>query len=182
MRLLLLLGTASLALGLSGQAGAQSTDAVPAPHASCSADPAYHLLDFWIGSWEVYAGTTLDGHDRVSRILGGCALTEEWTDTGGGKGLSLFYLEPASGRWHQVWVTDRANLAGGLKEKILVEQLPGGGVRFQGTITGPRGRSYLDRTTLTPRPSGEVHQVIEASTDSGATWRSLYDAIYRKVP
>jgi hypothetical protein len=152
----------------------------PAPPPSCTSDSTFNLLDFWVGSWDVYVGTALDGHDRVSRILAGCAVTEEWSDADGSKGLSLFFVQPGTHDWRQVWVTEQATRPGGLKEKRLIERLAGGGVRFQGTIIGPRGNAYLDRTTLTPLPSGEVHQVIEASRDSGATWHSLYDAVYRR--
>ena len=69
--------------------------------------------DFWLGSWDVSAGATLDGHDRVTRILGGCAVTEEWNDATGGKGLSLFYVQPGTRQWRQVWVTDHATFTGG---------------------------------------------------------------------
>ena len=79
-----------------------------------------------------------------------------------------------------MWVTDRASEPGGTKEKRLIARYPDGGVRFQGTIIGPLGKAYLDRTTLTPLPSGEVHQVIEISPDQGVTWRVAYDARYRR--
>ena len=127
-------------------------------------------------------GDTLDGHDRVSRILDGCALTEEWTDADGSHGFSLFYYQPGSVPWRQVWVTERAFEPGGLKEKQLVEQRSDGTIRFQGTIVRPAGTSYLDRTTLTPLPSGEVRQVIDISRDQGGTWQLVYDARYRRCP
>jgi hypothetical protein len=159
----------------SAQSADQSADT------SCAGNPAYQLLDFWVGKWDVYAGGALDGHDVVTRVLGGCAVMEEWADADGSKGFSLFYYLPSPGEWRQVWVTDHAEQAGGVKEKKLVARLDDGGVRFQGTIVGPRG-PYLDRTTLTPLPSGEVHQVIEFSRDDGASWKVMYDAIYRRSP
>ena len=69
-------------------------------------------------------------------------------------------------------------MPGGLKEKELIESLPGGAIRFQGTIPLPDGRSYLDRTTLTPERDGRVRQVIEISVDGGATWEVRFDAMY----
>jgi hypothetical protein len=179
MKIHALIGSLALAAAVCAPVAAQTSPA-PSPSRSCTSDSTFHLLDFWVGSWDVYVGTTLDGHDRVSRILADCAVTEEWSDADGSKGLSLFFVQPGTGDWRQVWVTERATQPGGLKEKRLVERLAGGGVRFQGTIIGPSGNPYLDRTTLTPLPSGEVHQVIEASRDGGTTWRPLYDAIYRK--
>ncbi len=143
--------------------------------------PAYHLLDFWIGDWEVTAGGKIDGHDRVTRQLSGCAVHEEWSDAGGGHGFSLFYYQPSVDKWRQVWVTDHANQPGGLKEKELILRLDDGGVRFQGTIMLPQGKAVLDRTTLTPLAGGDVHQVIELSRDQGATWQAVYDARYRRA-
>ena len=54
------------------------------------------MLDFWLGTWDVYVGDTLDGHDRVSGILDGCAVTEEWTDADASHGVSLFCFQPGS--------------------------------------------------------------------------------------
>jgi hypothetical protein len=43
------------------------------------------------------------------------------------------------------------------------------------------GTTVLDRTTLTPLGGGEVRQHIEVSSDRGATWRSSFDAVYRRI-
>lgn len=42
------------------------------------------------------------------------------------------------------------------------------------------GRRCLDRTTLTPLPGGGLRQVIEISTDQGATWQTTFVAEYRR--
>ena len=60
----------------------------------------------------------------------------------------------------------------------MVEEFPEGGVRFQGDITMKSGRTYLDRTTLTPLAGGRVQQVIEVSRDGGGTWKITFDAVY----
>jgi hypothetical protein len=75
----------------------------------------------------------------------------------------------------QLEITD----AGPIKEKRLIEDLNGSGVRFQSEIPHPDGSSHLDRTTLTPLPGGRVHQVIEISRDAGKTWETVFDAEYR---
>lgn len=100
----------------------------------------------------------------------------------GGRGRSLFYVEPALRQWKQVWVTDAAQRVGGLKEKHLIASLPGGGVRFQGELRRLDGRIVLDRTTLTPVAGGQVRQLIEVSGDGGTTWRPTFDARYRRAP
>jgi hypothetical protein len=148
--------------------------------AGCQGDSTYAVLDFWLGEWDVYVGDQMVGTNRITRVLHGCAVLEEWRDTGGGEGRSLFYVEPGTRRWKQVWVTDDAGMVGGTKEKHLVARLPGGGVRFQGELPLPDGRLVLDRTTLTPIPPGEVRQLIETSRDGGTTWHAGFDARYRK--
>jgi hypothetical protein len=148
----------------------------------CAGDSTYAKLDFWVGTWRVYVGDTLVGSNRIAKILEGCAVIEEWQDAMGGRGQSLFYVEPALGQWRQVWVTDAARRVGGLKEKHLIASLPGGGVRFQGELRHPDGRIVLDRTTLTPLAGGQVRQLIEVSSDGGSSWRPSFDARYRPAP
>jgi hypothetical protein len=148
----------------------------------CASDSAYAVLDFWVGQWEVFVGDQKVGENRIEKILNGCAITEEWIDSRGSRGHSLFYLLPATGRWRQVWVTDQAMRRGGVKEKEMIAHLPNGVVRFQGTIALPGGENYLDRTTLTPVAPGEVRQVIQISTDQGESWQTTFDARYLSRP
>ena len=155
-----------------------SKPALPTPH-PCEGDPDYHKLDFWVGTWDVYDNHdgTLNGTDVVEKIVGGCAIVESWREADGtGEGKSLFYYQRTKKQWKQVWVTD----AGPIKEKQLIEELQDGGVRFQGEIPHPDGKSHRDRTTLTPLPGGRVHQVIEISRDTGKTWETVFDAEYRR--
>jgi hypothetical protein len=153
------------------------------PASVCEDDPRFELLDFWVGTWEVTdpAGNP-QGSNTIEKVLAGCAILEHWTDAGGSQGKSLFYVDPASGVWKQVWVTQRALAAGGTKEKRFVERTEAGGVRFQGTITLEDGRSYLDRTTLTPLADGRVRQHIQTSMDGGDTWNAGWVGIYQRAP
>lgn len=143
--------------------------------------PPYDDLDFWLGEWIVESDGVRQGTNRISRILDGCAVREEWQASGGGRGESLFYVN-AAGEWRQVWVTERATRIGGVKEKARVdpdaEDVPPGAVRFQGTLPLPEGGTLLDRTTLTPLDDGSVRQHIEVSRDAGANWQTTFDARY----
>lgn len=168
--------TAALLLGSALAVVAAPPAAAPSP---ADGDPAWHILDFWIGNWKVYDAATgqLDGTNRIEPILRGCAIVENWSEaTVSGEGKSLFYRE--GGTWKQVWVTD----SGSAKEKRLVAGAPPGGVRFQGEVLTRKGERVLDRTTLTPLPDGRVRQVIEISRDHGATWTTGYDAYYVREP
>jgi hypothetical protein len=155
--------------------------ATPSPPPACDADTGFHTLDFWLGTWRVTAGGKYDGTDVVTKILDGCAVTEDWTDSTGHKGKSLFYYDSFAKVWTQVWVTDQATARGGLKIKRLIATYADRGTRFQGLLPGPPGaKTVLDRTTLQPEADGTVHQVIEISVDGGTTWIVTYDAIYRR--
>jgi len=143
--------------------------------AACADRPEYHLLDFWIGTWDVFAGERQVGTNRIERALGGCAIFEHWTDAAGREGKSLFYVAPGRG-WQQVWVTATP---GAIKEKAIVPGAPEGSVRFQGEVTTSTGAQVLDRTTLTPLDGGAVRQLIEVSSDGGVSWRPTFDAVYR---
>lgn len=147
--------------------------------APCAEGEAFHLLDFWLGEWEVFVGGRKVGENRIEKVLSGCAILEHWSSARGEEGMSLFYHDPVGGGWKQVWLTEDTTRPGGLKEKRLIERLGDGGVRFQGEIRLPEGDAHLDRTSLIPRDDGTVRQVIERSTDGGATWETGFDAIYR---
>lgn len=153
----------------------------PAPAQARCTNGAFDRLAFWLGEWEVIAGGRLAGTNRVTRMLGGCAIQEEWTSVNGGTGRSLFWVAPEDRRWRQVWVTAAPFSPGGVKEKREVGDagLPAGAVRFAGTVLDTLGRRWLDRTTLIPHADGTVRQHIEISTDNGTTWRTTFDASYR---
>ncbi len=140
----------------------------------------FHVLDFWIGDWDVVdQNDEAQGTNRIERILGGCALIENWTNIYGNEGKSLFYYDAnfAGPGWRQVWVTEQAGSRGGSYAKDMVEY-DGPGVRFQGLTPGRGDTMVLNRTTLTPMENGSVRQHIEVSGDDGATWRTTFDAIY----
>lgn len=152
---------------------------LPSPAAVACDDQAFAQLDFWVGKWEVFDEVgNPQGTNRIEKVLGGCAIFEHWKDVGGNEGKSLFYYDVAAGYWKQVWVTDNATRPGGMKEKHVVEALPDGSVRFQGVINLPDGRSYLDRTTLTPLAEGRVRQHIQTSQNGGESWDDGWVGIY----
>ena len=149
------------------------------PKPPCSS-PEYSKLDFWVGSWKV-VGTDgkPQGENRIEKIVSGCAILENWRDIEGHEGKSLFYYQAPLKQWKQVWVTDQ----GPIKEKILLADYAGPGVRFQGELPRRDGKgTYLDRTTLIPEANSRVRQIIEVSLDQGKTWDPQYrwEGIYQR--
>ena len=158
----------------------------PAPGAGaeaspCQADPAFRRLDFWIGDWYVYdsPGGGKAGRSVLKKILRGCAVSVDWTEAdGSGEIQETFFYEKARKTWHQVWISD----AGPTKERRSIDDGPAGSLRFLGEVLQLDGRSYLDRSTVTPTKDGRVRQVIEMSRDRGATWRTVFEGEYRRRP
>lgn len=148
--------------------------------AACEAAGIHGALDFWVGQWEVLVEDRVVGHNRIEKVSGGCAVVEHWRPASGGEGTSFYWVDPASRKWRQVWVTGEPFSRGGTKEKAQVPA-PDGAVRMQGEVPLPDGGRYLDRTTLTPGEGGSVRQLIEISTDGGASWRAVFDAEYRRT-
>jgi hypothetical protein len=148
----------------------------------CSDVPRMHALDFWLGHWSVHSQDERVGDNLIERVLGGCAVTERWKDVRGREGLSLFYYDVSQDLWKQIWVTDDALRPGGLKEKLEQKELTAPGrMRFQGRYAGPSGATILDRTTLTSKADGSLHQLIEISTDEGRSWRPTFDSVHRRL-
>jgi hypothetical protein len=145
----------------------------------CREQAMGRALDFWIGDWIV---SNVDGgkagENRVERLMGGCAVVENWHGVApGDDGMSLFSYDARRRRWDQVWVTPDTARPGGLKHKTMTGVLHGNAVRFDGTIQTAKG-PMIDRTTLTPWRGGRVRQTIQWSTDGGKTWKTVFDAFY----
>jgi hypothetical protein len=158
-------------IGVSAADSGQAAAPTPAPK-PCTA-PAYREFDFWLGSWDVTnpAGKTA-GTNRITGILGGCALREEWTGAGGSSGTSLNVYDADAKRWRQTWVDDRGGvllLSGGIRKGKMV---------LEGDTPAPGGATVRQRITWTPLSGGRVRQFWDSSADGGKTWKTEFDGIY----
>lgn len=140
--------------------------------------PINHDFDFWIGEWNV---TTPDGQlagtNRIEEIADGRGLLENWVGTpgpngqSGGSGKSLNAYNPIKKQWQQFWVGSGGavlELAGGLDAKGRM------------VLSGSGRTGSTNRITWTPNTDGTVRQFWEVSRDSGATWQTVFDGLYRK--
>ena len=141
----------------------------------CGAE--YHLFDFWIGDWEVYAGDTKVGDNTIQPILDGCVLQEMWTGAKGTKGTSLNYYNPATKQYHQFWVyrdgTPLPLMSG-------TYHADGRKMVLSGLGTQPDGTQLMHRITWTHNRDDTVRQYWENSTDGGTTWTVAFDGLYKK--
>lgn len=167
----------TVALSLIAISGPAVADDTP----PCRATSEAKALDFWVGDFDVVLNTEerpAAGANHIERVLGGCAIIENWTGASGYQGKSLFTFDARANTWSQVWVTGDTSKPWGLKVKHMTGIAEDGSVFFQSTQTTGDGGSYLDRTTLTPMADGVFRQLIEISRDGGETWQATFDALY----
>ncbi|TDR41239.1 hypothetical protein DFR29_111153 [Tahibacter aquaticus] len=164
------------AILLAGAVSAAEPTAAPAAKkAACSA-AEFRQFDFWIGDWTVTAPDGKPaGRNRISAILDGCAISEEWTGAGGSNGRSHSAWDASNRRWNQYWVDDDAMvlyLSGGLQGSSLV---------LSGEQVDPAsGKRSPQRVSWTPNADGSVRQLWQGSSDGGKTWATVFEGVYRK--
>jgi len=140
----------------------------PAP-APCLA-PEYRQFDFWLGDWDVSdpAGKIV-GRNEISSVHNGCVVFESWRGNGGVTGMSFNLYDPERKKWRQTWVDST-----------------GGALDLEGVFADGRmvlvsaPSSAVNRVTWQRLPDGRVHQLWEASDDSGKTWKTAFDGYYSK--
>jgi hypothetical protein len=131
----------------------------------------FRAMDFWIGEWEVRANGRVAGHNRISRVVNGCALEERWTTPAGAEGRSLTWYEPDTAKWRQVY------LGSGGGSHDYTGEVKGAGVQFVHSRATSEGARHMFRMTFTP-VEGDVRQFIEESWDGGKTWSVWFDGLY----
>ena len=133
-------------------------------------------LDFWLGDWDVRWGEHGRGTNRLSRILGGRVIREEFS--GGGpnghlEGLSLSVFDSERKLWRQTWVDDQ----GGYID--LVGDRMDGDFVFRRTApeTGPQAEQ---RMVFRDIERDSFRWTWEASEDGGASWQVRWEIEYRR--
>ncbi|HTS37876.1 MAG TPA: nuclear transport factor 2 family protein [Candidatus Solibacter sp.] len=141
---------------------------------SCSA-PEYRQFDFWIGNWDAFEIEKPDyavAHNRVERILDGCALLEDYQAPDGSHGESFSIYDASRKLWHQSWVTNKGVL-------LAIEgNLEGDALILSGTDRADDGKERLVRGTW-KRVAEGVRETAVRSTDGGRTWTPWFDLIFR---
>ncbi|MBT4522625.1 MAG: hypothetical protein HOC23_21720 [Halieaceae bacterium] len=135
-----------------------------------------HQFDFWVGNWEVKdGGGNLVGHNRVERILGGCAISENWQSSSDNRGVSYNFYDALTNSWHQTWVDDSGGslfLDGGLHNGVMV---------LAGQRPGKEGGLIEHEISWTLLDDGRVKQHWRASRDGGKSWNDAFVGFYSRV-
>jgi len=130
-------------------------------------------FDFWVGEWDVKnAQGQPAGQSSVQRLLEGCALYENWTDSQGGGGKSLNSYNTDVKQWQQFW-TDQYGRVTEYRESDWID----GSLRFTAKQIMPQGPALL-HMTFTPVKPDVVRQFGEMSMDGGKTWTPTFDLYY----
>ena len=160
-------------------AAAASSAVAQQPAPSVCRAAAHHQFDFWVGEWSVtdQASGQFAGVSHIESIYGGCVIRENWASEGF-RGGSLNSYSETDRQWHQTWMDS----AGAFRHFI-------GGLNAAGqmVITARQsdpagsGKIRLIRLTFTANKDGTVRQYSDYSSDGGATWKTRYDYLYRRL-
>ena len=162
-----------LMLGALLLAASSAAAASPASAARCP-DAAHHAFDFWLGDWDVFEGASQKPVARVAvtRILGGCAVQEEYSDTTGHRGRSFSIYDASRGVWHQTWVTNRGELL------VIEGQFHGGLMELTGADRTADGMERRVRGTW-QAVDGGVREIAVRSTDGDQSWTPWFDLLFK---
>jgi len=175
MRKIVLTAAAAFA---ASSAYAQSEDtsgsaANPRP-APCSSE-LFRQFDFWVGEWEVFGpGGNKAGDNIISIEENGCLLLERWTSASGGTGQSYNYVDLATNKWRQIWVSPGGTIdySGGLNDD--------GAMHLEGEIAYPNGNKADFMGTWTLNEDGTVTQHFKQYNAQTEKWADWFVGTYKK--
>jgi len=157
----------------------------PAPAAArrapCRGDARTTGFDYWLGVWDVRPHARPDAPPSENRITleqDGCVVQEHWRSAAGGPGAgytgtSFTTFDRARGVWHQTWVDNTGSVA------VFEGSIDASGdlVLLRVPMPGDPDTSRR-RMSYRRQPDDSVRQIVERSTDGGATWKTGIDLRY----
>jgi hypothetical protein len=173
--------------GAAPAAPATATPATAAIKPGC-ADAHHREFDFWLGDWDVTLRVrkapdveewaVARGTNRISSLLGGCAVEERFSADGprepwAGRSLSRWVANEK--RWRQAWVDDTGSfilLAGGMQGKDMV---------LTGEPQVRDGKNVQMRMVFTDIAASGMLWRWERTADGGATWTPQMIIEYRRA-
>ena len=150
----------------------QRANAIQCRCSRCSS-PEYRQFDFGLANGTLAQGDKPAGRNSVRSILNGCAISEEWSGTGGFKGNSLNFYSADTKRWHQTWIDSQG------QSLALSGQFDAGSMTLQST---PPDTFPRHRITWTPTPDKSVRQLWQVQDAPGTEWKTLFDGRYSARP
>ena len=148
------------------------------PQYGCDS-PESKQLDFWVGTWELsYTGPNgqpAKSRNRITKVLDGCAVLEEFDGGAGTKlvGRSYSVFDRATKRWKQTWVDNTGSYLD--LEGATVD----GNFAFERTVTR-NGRTSHQRMVFSEVKPDSLRWSWQLSPD-GKAWNTAWDIEYRRV-
>ena len=148
---------------------------MPLEPKACAA-PEFRQFDFWVGNWDVFERTNAArrvARARVSLILDGCVLLEEYQGADGHRGKSFSLYDKTTKSWRQIWVTNRGevlDIRGGLDA--------GGAMVLSGFDRDPAGAPRQVRGRWERESGGAVREIAERQ-EADAPWTPWFDLEFR---
>ncbi len=163
-----------IALVLAASAAAQAQQ----PAYGCDS-PESKQLDFWVGEWDLSylaQGNVVRSRNRVTKILDGCMIFEEFTGPPGSPlvGRSYSTFDRPSKQWKQTWVDNTATY------------LDFTGAVIDGRMTFSRevqrdGRRSKQRMVFDKVAPDTLKWLWQRSDDDGKAWMTLWEIDYRRA-
>ncbi|KZN33187.1 hypothetical protein [Pseudoalteromonas luteoviolacea] len=139
--------------------------------ASPCSSQEYKSFDFWLGDWKVKSNEKYVATSKISKILDGCVILEEYQTTSGFAGKSLNTYSTESGIWHQTWMDNKGGML------ILKGGIEGQKMILRGVTLEKDGTEKKHEITWQKQQGGTVHQVWRARADNN-DWVILFSGLY----
>ena len=135
-------------------------------------------LDFWLGDWEltyVAAGKEAKSRNRITKVLDGCVILEEFTGAPGTRldGRSFSTYDRATRRWKQTWVDNTASYLD--FDGATVD----GNMAFVRTFTKD-GKTTHQRMVFRDVKADSLTWLWQSSPDA-TTWATQWEIRYNRV-
>ena len=132
-------------------------------------------FDFWLGDWNWTWGADGRGTNRITSILDGCVIQEEFDGSPSIplKGLSVSAFNTSSGKWQQTWVDNSGgylDLVGGMEDGKMI---------LSRTAT-VQGKPVMQRMVFYNVEDNELDWNWERSDDGGETWGMVWSIHYQR--
>lgn len=140
--------------------------------------PEARQFDFWVGEWDLSfqdEGKVARSHNRITKILDGCALLEEFSGPPGTplQGRSLSTFDRLTHRWKQTWVDNGAtylDFSGGFADGRMVLSRE----------AQRDGKRFLQRMVWQEIRANSLEWLWQRSDDGGRTWKTAWKIDYRR--
>ncbi len=146
-----------------------------------NAQPA-NLFDFWVGDWDLSwtdaKGVPQKGRNRITRILDGAVIEENFEGLSGPtprlKGRSVSVLHTGSKVWKQTWVDSQGSYIS------LTAQTDGEKRIFQTDTIKRNGKEIIARMVFHTIQRNSFIWDWESTADGGKTWQNIWHIEYKR--